>query len=61
MTTREILLWQSIATEMRREHDSGDGHFSTEEVELVEKFVKSAVERQRTGAEIRKPNRKRMN
>jgi len=49
---KELELWKRIAQEMRSEHDRGDGHFSTEEVELVEQFVAKA--------EVRKqPNRKR--
>jgi hypothetical protein len=34
-----LTLWQRIVKEMRSEHDKGDGHFSTEEVEMVEAFV----------------------
>lgn len=33
-------LLRKIAKEMRKEHDSGDGHFSTEEVEFIESMVK---------------------
>jgi hypothetical protein len=40
MSKGELDLWKRIAAEMRREHDRGDGHFTTSEVELVEKFVK---------------------
>jgi hypothetical protein len=34
--------WHNIILEMRREHDVGDGHFSTEEVELAESIWEAA-------------------
>ncbi len=33
---------KSIAGEMRREHDSGDGHFSAEQIENAEAAIKAA-------------------
>jgi hypothetical protein len=39
----KLWLWKRIAFEMRDEHDRADGHFSTEEVDLVEEFVASLV------------------
>src|SRR5271156_4786530 len=49
--------WKRIVSEMRHEHDTGDGHFSTEEVLAVEEFVADLEEKQKenwaTGAEIK--------
>lgn len=47
-------LWRRIAKEMRHEHDIGDGHFSTEEVELVEGFVAASQPPQESVVESRK-------
>lgn len=33
---------KAIQPEMRREHDAGDGHFSTEQVETVEAAIAKA-------------------
>lgn len=38
---QNLVGWQRIATEMRNEHDRGDGHFSTGEVEAMEKFAEA--------------------
>lgn len=47
-------MWKRIVQEMRHEHDTGDGHFSTEEVEAVEYFVHSLEPKthQASGADI---------
>lgn len=38
----DTLLLRSIAKEARHEHDKGDGHFSTEEIELLERIALAA-------------------
>jgi hypothetical protein len=52
LNPRELAIWKLIATEMRM---IGEPHFSTEEIETVEKFVAES-EKQSTA----KPNRKRL-
>jgi formate-dependent nitrite reductase cytochrome c552 subunit len=34
--------FQAIASEIRRSHDAGDGHFSTEQVEVIEAAIRNA-------------------
>lgn len=36
------LALKSVVSEMRREHDAGDGHFSTDQVEAAERAVAKA-------------------
>lgn len=55
MAEAELELWKRIAWGMRDEHDRGDGHFTTEEVELVEAHVRVAT---RTNW-LMSPNRKK--
>ena len=35
----EVGMLKSVQAEMRREHDAGDGHFSTTQVEAIERYV----------------------
>jgi hypothetical protein len=58
-TPRQSLLWLSIAKVMRIEHDAGGGYFSTEEVEMVEQFVRNMDESMKQdAAKVRTKKRK---
>ena len=58
-TPKQLACWQSIATVVRAEHDAGGGYFSTEEVEMVEQFVKNIDEgTKQDAAKVRSKKRK---